>query len=45
MTNLHDDITYEERARGKTLEAVQRECMGNSKQMLRRFRSSEFEQP
>ena len=33
MANLHDDVTYE--GWGKSLAAGHRECMGNSKRVLR----------
>ena len=35
MADLHDDVTYE--GWGKSLAAGHRECMGNSKRVLRRF--------
>ena len=34
MADLHDDVTYE--GWGKSLAAGHRECMGNSKRVLRR---------
>ena len=34
MANLHDDVTY--KGWGKSLAAGHRECMGNSKRILRR---------